>query len=486
MAMPKLKWPQAPQRPPLRAILGGLAHKTTRRKAHSGLYTLLVIGVLILVNVLGQRFPWRADLTISKEFSLAPQTIEVLEKLPGEVKAIGFFGEGDGGTRSYMEDMFKEYELRSKGKFTWQIVDPADEPSLIQKYEINYSGVTLLTYKEKQEKLDQWDLMGGYAMDGRPQINGEQALTNAIIRLTADRTPKFYFLEGHGERILGGWQDQLRKEGYTYDSFNFASRPEFPTDADGLVIAGPTRDLTERELEAIDKWTDEKGGRLVVMVDPGVSLPNLERWLDERWGLELRNDVVIDPERNYMYDSASPVPSYRYHSITSRIDGARLAMVMPRARSILAPEAKDGFEISPLLVSSSEAWGETTLKGQAVKEDGDTKGPLTMAVAMTRNKVEKSENQPEKPEARLVLIGSSSFAHGEVLEVQGNLDFIMAAAGWLADRGESVTIRAREAFKVPMFFTSDQAVWILVGTVVVLPLLFLATGGLVWWRRRYL
>jgi ABC-type uncharacterized transport system involved in gliding motility auxiliary subunit len=465
---------------PLKGMLGGLTSRSTKRRANAWVYTAAVVGILVLLNVIAARFPWRFDATKEKAFTLADQTREVLAKLPGEVKALGFYT-SDSPAKQYMVDLLQEYALRSKGKFTWEVIDPATNPSLVQQYGVTADGTTVLVYGTKQEKLDQWDLMGSLDAMGRPQINGEQALTNALIRLTANRTPKAYFMEGHGEEGYDDLKRQLKAEGYGYESLNFATKTEVPADADLLVVGGPARDYAQREIDLLQKWMDEKGGKVLVMLTPGKSLPTLEGWL-KQWGVTARNDIVVDPERHYMYDATSPVPTYRYHQITSRIDNARLAMVIPGARSLAYEKEKQGFRFDELLVSSDKAWGETTLKGTARKDPEDQAGPLVMALAVTRSK----PDSPAKPEARLVVVGSSAFAAGDVLQLQGNLDFAMAALGWLADRGESVTIRARETFSVPMFLTNNAAMGIFVGTVLVLPLLFLVTGGVVWYRRRHL
>jgi ABC-type uncharacterized transport system involved in gliding motility auxiliary subunit len=462
-----------------------MERRIIRRRAGGWVYTAAVLGVLVLLNILGGRFVWRYDATREQKFSLAPQTREVLANLPGEVKAIGFFTPEESGQRAYVEDLLREYAHYSKGKFTFELVDPAANPSLVKQYNLTSSAVTVLVYQGKQEQVDQWDMMAGFdPATGQPNLNGEQALTNALIRLTAQRKPKLYFLDGYGGKSLLQWEKQLKAENYVVENLNLITKGDVPADADLLVLAGPTRDLQPRELELLDRWLDSRGGRMAVLVDPGQELPNLTSWL-QKWGVTLHHDLVVDPDRHYMYDPATPVPYYGTHLITSKVDSARLAMVLPGARSMTYAQ-RDGFVIQPLLTTSQQAWGETTLKGRAARDGSDVAGPLTMGVAVTRLAKEKTDNAPAVPEARLVVIGSSGFAADDALTIQGNLDFAMAMAGWLVDQGESVTIRAKQVADVPMFFTQREALTIFLGTVVVMPALFLMAGGAVWYRRRHL
>jgi ABC-type uncharacterized transport system involved in gliding motility auxiliary subunit len=444
------------------------------------IYTAAVVGALVLVNVLAARFPWRYDATLAKAFTLAPETKAVLAGLPGPVAALGFYS-GDSPGEQHLTDLLKEYAAASKGRFSWQAVDPAANPSLVQRYDVSTPGTTVLIYREKHEKLDQWDVMGGIDPAGRPQVTGEQALTNGLLRLTSPHSPKAYFLEGHGEKELTALQRQLHDGGYVPAPLNFATQPAVPADADLLVIPGPVRDFAQQEIDLIGQWSDQKGGKLLVMLPPGQQLPRLEGWL-KTWGVTARHDIVVDPARHYMYDPTAPVPDYRYHPITTRVAKARLAMVMPGARSLIHGPEQQGLAYNDLLVSSGKAWGETNQQEPAHMDARDTTGPLTMALAVTR----PQSASPAKPAGRLVVIGSSAFATDDALQLQGNLGFTMGALGWLADRGEAVTLRAREALAAPLLLTNNAAVGIFLATVVAIPLLFLVAGGAVWYRRRHL
>jgi ABC-2 type transport system permease protein len=486
MMLPKLNLPRL-RRPALRqhlkVIAGGLTGRTARRKAHAWIYAVAVLGLFVLVNVVANRFAWRLDLTREGLFSLAPQTKELLANLPGDVRVLGFYEAGS-PQEGYMSDLLREFAQHSRGRLTWEAVDPATNPSLVRQYEISWKNTTLLLFGEKQEKLDEWDLMSGFdPLTGRPQINGEQALTNALIRLTAGEMPKVYFLEGHGEQIFGKWKKQMQAESYPYEPVNFAVRGGVPEESGLLVIAGPARDFTEQEIVMLQTWLHERGGRLLVMVDPHRSLPNLEAWLG-RWGITLYDTIAIDPMRAYMQDVRAVVPQYRYHAITSKIDSARLAMVLPGARSLSYDRNAEGLLFSELLVTSDAAWGETD-RTRIAKDSEDMAGPLTLAVAVTREIVEASGDTPARPEARLVVIGSAGFAADDVLAVQGNLDFAMSAIGWLTDQGRSVTIRPPEMTQSPLFFTQRDMLLIFTLTVAVLPSLFLLAGGFIWLRRRH-
>ncbi len=473
---------QKEKRSGLSSLLASLTGRRMRRQANSWVYTLAVIGILVLINALASRYSWRFDMTRNQQFTLAPQTREVLANLPGKVTVIGFYAnnEMESGMGSYMAGLLKEYAHHSRGKLSWKIVDPATAPSLVREYEIPTSAVTVVAYGEKREMLDQWDLMGSFDPEtGRPRINGEQALTNAIIRVTAAHTPKAYFLTGYETAELRALRRHMQEENYQWAELNLIEEQAIPEDAELLVLAGPRRDLTGEEIQRIDEWLLRTGGRLLLMVDPGHDLPNLAGWL-QGWGITLRDDVVIDAGRHYGYDPAAVVPLYGTHPITNKVDSADLAMVLPRARSMAVEETpREGLKLEELLTSSRESWGETDLTAPPERGEQDPAGPLTLAVAATRE-------QEGRPEARMVVVGSSGFATDDVLQIQGNLDFVMNAMAWLVDKGESVTIRAKEVIQEPLFLTAQTATGILVATVVVVPLALLVMGGAIWYRRRHL
>lgn len=449
------------------------------RRTAAGLALLAVAAGLVLINLAAARFPWRLDTTMNHRFSLAAQTREILAALPGPVTAVGFYTPEEAGQQAYMEDLLREYEHASGGLLTWSMVDPSANPSLAAQYGVTRTAVTVLTYQGKQEQVDEWDMLGEYdPFTGQPRLNGEQALTSALLRLTTAHSPRIYFLEGHGEAELWEWPRLLRAEGYQQEPLSLATRPAVPADADALVIAGPRRDLTQAEVQMLEAYL-EQGGRVAVFLAPGQHLPVLEGWL-ESWGVTVRNDLVVDPARHYLYDATAAVPVYQGHAITNKLQEARVAMVMPGARSLKVAEAKEGFQYAPLLTTSAEAWGETRWSEGAPQRDAqDHPGPLTLAVAVTRAAAEQAE-------ARLLVAGSVSFAADDALALQGNLDFAMAGLGWLTDRPEGIAIRAHGPDTPPLFFTTRQAAAILAATTVVMPLLFLAAGGWIWYRQRHL
>ena len=90
-------------------------------------------------------------------------------------------------------------------------------------------------------------------------------------------------------------------------------------------------------------------------------------------------------------------------------------------------------------------------------------------------------------ESRLVVTANSHFLATQfLLQVPGNLDFIMNSLNWLADREEVISIRPRSLIHLNLQMSGWQKL-IYSGIVVILiPLLALGAGVVVWLRRRHL
>jgi ABC-type uncharacterized transport system involved in gliding motility auxiliary subunit len=130
-----------------------------------------------------------------------------------------------------------------------------------------------------------------------------------------------------------------------------------------------------------------------------------------------------------------------------------------------------------LFSTSDNSYATNNLKSQEIRIDTkkDKKGPLTLAAAGTYS-----------GKGRFVVVGSSSWVANNFLRFNGNRDLFLNMMNWLSADEDLISIRPKEP--------ADQAVnvqklggsigRIFWASIIFLPLIVIASGVAVWWRRR--
>ncbi|MDL1972923.1 MAG: GldG family protein, partial [Deltaproteobacteria bacterium] len=149
-----------------------------------GLLIFIFLGILIIINLIFSRHRLRFDLTATKRYSLSTQTIKVLKNLKRPVKVIGFFATG--AERNKAKELLEEYSYRSS-KFKYTFIDPDRHPLEAKRYGITTYNTIVISCGEKEEKVSS---------------TTEEAITNALIRVTRPGKKTIYFLSGHGEHPI--------------------------------------------------------------------------------------------------------------------------------------------------------------------------------------------------------------------------------------------------------------------------------------------
>jgi len=446
-----------------------LTGRQARYGSNALIMSLAFIGILILLNFLAGRHHLRADWTAEKEYSLSPQTVEILKELEEPVHITGFFTPAD-SRRSELEDLLLEYAYKSD-KITYEFVDPDANPALARQKGITSYGILVFERGDKRQET--------YALD-------EQDITSAILKVSRDTQKGVYFVTGHQERdpekfAQDGYstvKQLLERDNYIVETVNLATiTTTVPSTATVLVLAGPQHRLAPEEETQVADFLED-GGRLLVMADPGRPVPITDTL--QSWGVRFRDDLVIDPASSFFGDVGSPlVTRFRYHEITKDIGGLTTFFPVARSMEQVTP-APQGVSVTPLVETSRDSWGETDLTNRQVRYDpnADTKGPLLLAAAISST----------EGEGRLVVFGDSDFASNGVLQsVQGavgNGKLFMNSINWLAEEESLLAIGPKQSERRLMTLTQPSMRMILYSTAGLLPLTVLVIGGIVWWKRR--
>jgi ABC-type uncharacterized transport system involved in gliding motility auxiliary subunit len=388
-------------------------------------------------------------------------------------------------------DRLKEYEYGSR-QLTTEYIDPDKQQTIAQQNEVQQYGTLIFKYKGRTE---------------RTTDNIEQSITNAIIKVVAGVQMKVYFTVGHGEKDTTSQQrdgynviaDAFKLENYTFGTVVLAQTQRVPEDASVLIIAGPRTDFYPNEIEAVRSYVKDTG-KLLVLLDPpdkpgSQPLPNLVGLLRE-WNVRIGDDVVVDMSGMGSFigtDASVPVvANYPIHPITDRFT---VLTAYPLARSVSpGAESMTGLTAQTFLESSAQSWGEHDLArlmtdGEvAFDEAADTKGPVSLGVAVTVHSTSKPEPGADPdavlPETRVAVIGDSDFPSNAVLGVAGNRDMFMNTVGWLTQQETLISIRPREAADRRITLTATQQQNMLWLSLVVVPAVIFGTGIYTWWRRR--
>jgi gliding motility-associatede transport system auxiliary component len=453
---------------------------------------LVVLAILTAINYLSTRHNRRWDLTGAKQFSLSDQTKKVLADLKEPVK-VRVFARSEEFQR--YRDRLDEYTYQSK-LLTVEYIDPEKRPGLAQQLGVTTLGTTVFEYKGRNEKATS---------------DGEQEMTNALIKVVQGRQPKVYFTQGHGEKDTassdrGGYNaisGALTSGNFVVDKIVLAQATAVPADADVVIVAGPKTDFLGPEIDLLKSYL-ARGGKVLLLLDPVIKADQPQpaglQALLKDWGIEAGNDVVLDVSgmgKLIGTDESVPVAaSYPSHAIT---DNFQLLTAYPLARSMSPIEGgANGHTAQRIVETSRSSWAETNLKGlngsePARLDEADKKGPVSLAAAVSGGatatppaEASKDANaaNAKKPETRIVAFGDSDFASNAALGVQGNRDLFLNAVNWLAQQENLIAIRPKDPEDRRITLTSDQERRIFYLTVLIVPGLVLLAGVQTWWRRR--
>jgi len=453
-------------------ISGGKTGQKVLQGVNLVVYTAVVIAIVVVANVfLSRYFDRRLDLTPNKKYSLAPQTTKLLKGLDRDVDIYAFDREQNLRERRDLLDNYAAASRRVKVHY----VDPDRQPSLARQYAVRSYGTIVLAAGDRHYEA---------------QGSTEEGVTNALVRVLKGQKT-VYFVQGHGERDLDNTDRQgysrLKKEfeneNYQVQTLVLLQKLEIPSDCSLLAIAGPKHDYLPQEVDTIKKYVTG-GGRLLLLLDPGVDIPNLAGLLTD-WNVTVRNDLVIDenPIAQIFGTNPSMPLIVKYGSSVIVQPLARTVSLFPLTRSFsVGKDYKSGLSIETLCDTSAESFGvedfNPKMREVAYRAGKDVKGPLT--VALSGNLTGSGE---KKTEGRFVAMGTSALAANVYLGFQGNRDLFMNSVNWLSAEEDLISIRPKppESQHLNMTVAQMRGLLFRLGAV---PIVVIVMGFMVWWGRR--
>ena len=435
---------------------------------------LLIIG-LLYVLLTDTRFnlnkSW--DITEDQTNTLAPETSAALKTLPSKITATAFFSQASDPTTA--TELLTKIKNNSNGKFDFQFVNPDLDPQAAMNAGITGDGKILLQMGDKTAIV---------------AFASEAEILKGMLRLLNPASSAVYFLTGHGERDTQQAGDSsmtravstLESKNYTVKTLNLLIDNEIPEDARVIVIAGPTKPVSQDEVNLLKKFMDS-GGSLLVMEDPtaltqfGQDKDPLADLLSKEWGTTFNDDVVIDLNSPQPTTAASAYydPS---HPVTVNMNN--LVSFYPFTRSLTTAESSEGLTLTQLVKTNERSWGETDFAsisqgGQVALNENEVVGPLTLAVA--------GENPSTK--GRVVLFGTSQFATDQIFDRYGNGDMFVNSVDWAAEQESLASITPKNSTQ-RTFTPPSQLYWIFIflTSIFIIPGLILVGGVSTWLARR--
>ena len=295
-----------------------MAAKTLKYGGNTLAFILVVFGIIVLINFLSSRRFVRADLTAEKRYTISQSTKKVLKRLDDIVTIDAYFSRQPARVaqiRQSVRDMLEEYRAFSKN-LQINFIDPAAEEEA-QKQKLRFMGIPEVQVNViEKDKAELANVYMGIAIlyadkkEVLPVVqttaNLEYDLTSAILKVTSKEVKTIGFLTGHDEidvfdQAFGPLRQELSKQ-YDVRKVPIDAGKAVDADVATLVIAGPKKELTEREKYEIDQFI-MRGGRVCFLIDPiliqyqGLNVSPLKTGLNdllEHYGAKLNDNLVLD------------------------------------------------------------------------------------------------------------------------------------------------------------------------------------------------
>src|SRR5207247_8992315 len=122
-----------PPAAPRRTLRQAFTWRTLKYGSHASLFTVIVLAVVCILYSLAMQHNKRFDVTQAKRFTLAEQSVKLLQGLPYPIKVIGFYSLAE-RERETFTDLLKQYAQHTD-KISYEVVDPDRQPALAKPYD---------------------------------------------------------------------------------------------------------------------------------------------------------------------------------------------------------------------------------------------------------------------------------------------------------------------------------------------------------------
>lgn len=480
------------------AILGlaSLRKFFAKRSSQFGMSLLIsatgTLAILVVVNYVANLYNKKRDITASQLYSLSNQSKKLASELKENLEIeVWSTNVQRMAPNQDLQKFLENYRIESHGKIKISVRNPNEDLNVKQR-NITKDNVILVRASSGREAR----------IENVNQEKIEEQVTNAIVEAIKGVKKTICFTKDHGELNLedaekmgmSQLKQTLQASSYQTQAISTTNITEIPHTCEALVIAGPKSEPTDSSIAVIQKYIANNGKAMIML---GAMAPQKWNTIIKPYGVELRNDIIIDVR----VQPPTAVATQNFNRTVDIVKSFDRMVIMFQSSSISVPTSgKSGnFDIKTFVSSEPHTFAKKKTANGAIRvapEPSDLRGPLAMAVliedpAANQNKGGKDGNSipgidtnsheedshkhghlwnplqwiesnqawaelpAQKPtvpvvektqpsNSKLIVIGNDLFASNAFVHQLGNLDLFMNSIAYMLEDKDVIGIRPRE------------------------------------------
>jgi gliding-associated putative ABC transporter substrate-binding component GldG len=484
-------------------------------------YLLLIAGVIILINILADRFFLRLDFTADKRYTLSEATKSILGSLKQTVTVTAYFSEELPEEFTRLRRDFKEelieYSNRSGGKVMFEFINPNKDQSSEEKAMQAGINPVLINVREKDQVKQQKAYLGAVVQYGdkkevipliQPGAAMEYSLSTSIKKMTVENKPKIGFVEGNGEATVNSMMQVIQALSVLYDveNVNLKDSAADLTKYKTLVIVSPKDSMHAIEFARLDAYLATGKSIYIAMnrVDGNFQTASgseiktgMENWLEQK-GIRVNPNFVIDQNcGNVMVNQQQGAMTFQsslrfpYLPLITKFSGSPatkgLTSVMLQFASsidfinmnrdvtftsLATTSEKSGMQNVPLTFNINRNWQQSDFPISGITVAGLLSGKLAGNL-----------------NSRILVVSDGDFAiNGEGQQARqvppDNLNFFVNGVDWLSDDTGLIDLRTKEVNSRPLDQMDDAKKAFLKYLNFLLPIFLVVGFGFFRWQYR--
>lgn len=500
--------------------------RTSSRFRHGTMATVMTavfFVFVVLLNIIALRLAdryafLRLDMTEDKRYTLTDATKELLDGVKETVEidilateeqcsnqAAELISTDYYGQIPVAHEIIKRY-AQSNPNITINYVDLTKTPAYVLQFPeyadvLDYYSVVVKSRRRTRvtsfyEMLP--SLSSGYvnydsteADEAVAQSYAETYMTSLIKTVTMDKTPVMVFVDGlNVDGNSADFVSAMQLNGYDVRVVDIR-KEEFPDDADIVMIAAPTTDLTLAQTEKLDAFLNSAAGDKTLLLFSSAIMPSLPRFnaLLAEYGIALTQDIVYEGSASDVIASHMSIFTAQMNETdytTSLLEQGKAPAVANAPALRLLFTERGNMEAYPVLTSSAEGYvcdaAKAFDKSKVTEADKDTRVIMAAATAF-RDRLDGGQLRTD------VIVAPDSLYNIDFLgsDIYGNMSLLLQVANRRSGIDtDQVDIEAKSLYA--MDFSMDMETLSVLSIIFcyLIPLIVLLAGFAVYFRRRRL